>query len=151
MEAPVLELSDAAKAQLEELMMEGDLLEVSLDETQHLWRILQACQARHDDRFLEFEVTVKFIWLHLKICIENIINRLNYYLFHLPWPLHPLFVYLLVWTLQKLIGWKSSHEPLLPILVAWYQFPSFSFLSYGSHIFFISPKHKKFLASMFYH
>ncbi|XP_041348681.1 lysine-specific demethylase 5A-like isoform X2 [Gigantopelta aegis] len=54
-EAPVLELSDSAKAQLEELMMEGDLLEVSLDETQHLWRILQACQARHDDRFLEFE------------------------------------------------------------------------------------------------
>uniref|UniRef100_H3BWG1 [histone H3]-trimethyl-L-lysine(4) demethylase n=1 Tax=Tetraodon nigroviridis TaxID=99883 RepID=H3BWG1_TETNG len=31
-----------AKAQLEELMMLGDLLEVSLDETQHIWRILQA-------------------------------------------------------------------------------------------------------------
>lgn len=26
--------------QLEELMMEGDLLEVALDETQHIWRIL---------------------------------------------------------------------------------------------------------------
>ena len=24
-------------------MMEGDLLEVALDETQHIWRILQAC------------------------------------------------------------------------------------------------------------
>ena len=26
-------------------MMEGDLLEVSLDETQHIWKILQACQS----------------------------------------------------------------------------------------------------------
>lgn len=45
-----------AKAQLEELMMEGDLLEVSLDETQHIWRILQACQPKHDEKFMEFEV-----------------------------------------------------------------------------------------------
>ncbi|XP_064606539.1 lysine-specific demethylase 5A-like isoform X1 [Liolophura sinensis] len=43
MEAPILELSEMARARLEELMMEGDLLEVSLDETQHIWRILQAC------------------------------------------------------------------------------------------------------------
>uniref|UniRef100_A0A672YYI1 [histone H3]-trimethyl-L-lysine(4) demethylase n=1 Tax=Sphaeramia orbicularis TaxID=375764 RepID=A0A672YYI1_9TELE len=42
LEPPVLELSPQAKAQLEELMMLGDLLEVSLDETQHIWRILQA-------------------------------------------------------------------------------------------------------------
>lgn len=41
----VLELSDAARARLEELMMEGDLLEVSLDETQHIWKILQACSS----------------------------------------------------------------------------------------------------------
>jgi histone demethylase JARID1 len=45
-----------AKAQLEELMMEGDLLEVSLDETQHIWRILQACQPRPEEKFMEFEV-----------------------------------------------------------------------------------------------
>jgi len=44
LEAPVLDLSDLARSQLEQLMMEGDLLEVSLDETQHIWRILQACQ-----------------------------------------------------------------------------------------------------------
>lgn len=52
----MLELSEMAKIQLEQLMMEGDLLEVSLDETQHIWRILQACQPRSDDKFLEFEV-----------------------------------------------------------------------------------------------
>ncbi len=53
MESPVLELSEMAKAQLEDLMMEGDLLEVSLDETQHIWRILQACQPMHEERFIE--------------------------------------------------------------------------------------------------
>ncbi|XP_073805140.1 lysine-specific demethylase 5A isoform X1 [Danio rerio] len=53
LEPPVLELSASAKAQLEELMMEGDLLEVSLDETQHIWRILQATQPPSEDRFLQ--------------------------------------------------------------------------------------------------
>ncbi|KAK0162000.1 hypothetical protein PV327_008383 [Microctonus hyperodae] len=33
-------LSVTARTKLEELMMEGDLLEVALDETQHIWRIL---------------------------------------------------------------------------------------------------------------
>ncbi|XP_050452025.1 lysine-specific demethylase 5A isoform X1 [Cataglyphis hispanica] len=33
-------LSTNARLRLEELMMEGDLLEVALDETQHIWRIL---------------------------------------------------------------------------------------------------------------
>lgn len=42
MHTPLLSLSESVRAQLEELMMEGDLLEVSLDETQHIWRILQA-------------------------------------------------------------------------------------------------------------
>ncbi|KAK6176380.1 hypothetical protein SNE40_014678 [Patella caerulea] len=55
LETPALELSITARQQLEDLMMEGDLLEVSLDETQHIWRILQACQPRTDDKFLEFE------------------------------------------------------------------------------------------------
>lgn len=53
LEPPVLELSPAAKAQLEELMMVGDLLEVSLDETQHIWRILQATHPPSEERFLQ--------------------------------------------------------------------------------------------------
>lgn len=58
-ENPVLELSDQAKVQLEILMMEGDLLEVSLDETQHIWRILQACQPRTDEnKVVEFDVSL---------------------------------------------------------------------------------------------
>ncbi|XP_038061639.1 lysine-specific demethylase 5A-like isoform X2 [Patiria miniata] len=55
-ESPVLELSPMVKAQLEDLMMEGDLLEVSLDETQHIWRILQACQPVREERFMELFV-----------------------------------------------------------------------------------------------
>lgn len=39
---PVVELSPATRAQLEELQLEGDLLEVSLDQTQALYRVLQA-------------------------------------------------------------------------------------------------------------
>ncbi|XP_051885894.1 lysine-specific demethylase 5A isoform X2 [Pristis pectinata] len=53
LEPPVLELSHSAKVQLEELMMVGDLLEVSLDETQHIWRILQATHLPAEDRFLQ--------------------------------------------------------------------------------------------------
>uniref|UniRef100_A0A667ZN87 [histone H3]-trimethyl-L-lysine(4) demethylase n=1 Tax=Myripristis murdjan TaxID=586833 RepID=A0A667ZN87_9TELE len=53
LEPPVLELSPQAKAQLEELMMVGDLLEVSLDETQHIWRILQATHPPSEERFLQ--------------------------------------------------------------------------------------------------
>ncbi|KAJ8245503.1 hypothetical protein GJAV_G00271420 [Gymnothorax javanicus] len=53
LEPPVLELSPSAKAQLEELMMLGDLLEVSLDETQHIWRILQATHPPSEERFLQ--------------------------------------------------------------------------------------------------
>lgn len=49
----MLELSPQAKAQLEELMMVGDLLEVSLDETQHIWRILQATHPPSEERFLQ--------------------------------------------------------------------------------------------------
>ncbi|XP_051824997.1 lysine-specific demethylase 5C-like isoform X10 [Antechinus flavipes] len=39
---PVLELPEAARAPLEELMIEGDLLEVTLDENHSIWQLLQA-------------------------------------------------------------------------------------------------------------
>ena len=68
LENPVLELSETAKAQLEILMMEGDLLEVSLDETQHIWRILQACKPRTDERLLDYEVNI-YIARHLTLCL----------------------------------------------------------------------------------
>lgn len=62
LEPPVLELSPQAKAQLEDLMMLGDLLEVSLDETQHIWRILQATHPPSEERFLQvMEVGRSFI------------------------------------------------------------------------------------------
>ncbi|KAF4526572.1 hypothetical protein B566_EDAN009588 [Ephemera danica] len=42
-----LQLSEGVRCMLESLMMEGDLLEVSLDETQHIWRILHASSPSH--------------------------------------------------------------------------------------------------------
>ncbi|XP_056665034.1 lysine-specific demethylase 5C isoform X1 [Monodelphis domestica] len=42
LEGPVLELPEAARVPLEELMMEGDLLEVTLDENHSIWQLLQA-------------------------------------------------------------------------------------------------------------
>ncbi|KAM9576279.1 lysine-specific demethylase 5C-like isoform 2-T2 [Trichechus inunguis] len=41
---PVLELPEATRAPLVELMMEGDLLEVTLDENYSIWQLLQAGQ-----------------------------------------------------------------------------------------------------------
>lgn len=58
----VVDLSHIAQARLEDLMMEGDLLEVSLDETQQIWKLLQACNARsQNDRVLEYEVLLILI------------------------------------------------------------------------------------------
>ncbi|XP_013066570.2 lysine-specific demethylase 5A-like isoform X1 [Biomphalaria glabrata] len=57
-EVLLLDVAETKKAQLEELMMEGDLLEVSLDETQHIWRILQACYSRSEpNRFSDMEIS----------------------------------------------------------------------------------------------
>ncbi|XP_076448659.1 lysine-specific demethylase 5A-like [Babylonia areolata] len=56
-DAPVMEMSEAMRVTLEELMMEGDLLEVTLDETQHIWKLLQACHLHADSRFLDFKDT----------------------------------------------------------------------------------------------
>lgn len=41
----VVELSPATRVQLEELQLEGDLLEVSLDQTLPIHRVLQAASA----------------------------------------------------------------------------------------------------------
>ncbi|XP_068602860.1 lysine-specific demethylase 5C [Brachionichthys hirsutus] len=45
LKGPVAELSPAARIQLEELQLEGDLLEVSLDQTPLIHRVLQAASA----------------------------------------------------------------------------------------------------------
>ncbi|XP_070945604.1 lysine-specific demethylase 5D isoform X2 [Macaca nemestrina] len=47
---PVLKLPEAIRAPLEELMMEGDLLEVTLDENHSIWQLLQAGQPPDLDR-----------------------------------------------------------------------------------------------------
>lgn len=70
LEPPVLELSPQAKAQLEELMMLGDLLEVSLDETQHIWRILQATHPPSEERFLQ----VMEVWEAIYCATCTIVN-----------------------------------------------------------------------------
>ncbi|XP_072674737.1 lysine-specific demethylase 5D isoform X5 [Canis lupus baileyi] len=41
---PVLDLPEATRVPLEELMLEGDLLEVTLDENHRIWQLLQAGQ-----------------------------------------------------------------------------------------------------------
>jgi hypothetical protein len=41
---PTVQLSKGTQQMLEELMMEGDLLEVTLDETIFLWKLLNAAR-----------------------------------------------------------------------------------------------------------
>merc|ERR1711994_979431 len=48
---PEIKLSQKSVNNLERLMMEGDLLEVSMDETQHMWRLLQAVEPRRSRRY----------------------------------------------------------------------------------------------------
>merc|ERR1712241_1305697 len=42
-------------SELEEVMMEGDMLEVSLDEVTHIWRILQATPERREKKYPELD------------------------------------------------------------------------------------------------
>ena len=48
---PEVKLSNKSLNTLESLMLEGDLLEVSMDETQHIWRVLQATEPRRSKRY----------------------------------------------------------------------------------------------------
>uniref|UniRef100_A0A673M032 [histone H3]-trimethyl-L-lysine(4) demethylase n=1 Tax=Sinocyclocheilus rhinocerous TaxID=307959 RepID=A0A673M032_9TELE len=47
LKGPVIELTTSTRAQLEELQLEGDLLEVMLDQTHGIYRILQAASQPH--------------------------------------------------------------------------------------------------------
>uniref|UniRef100_A0A8C7SIQ8 [histone H3]-trimethyl-L-lysine(4) demethylase n=1 Tax=Oncorhynchus mykiss TaxID=8022 RepID=A0A8C7SIQ8_ONCMY len=71
LEPPVLELSPPAKTQLEELMLVGDLLEVSLDETQHIWRILEATHPPSEERFLQVMEDSQFEKIKMKIKMKD--------------------------------------------------------------------------------
>jgi hypothetical protein len=60
---PLIQLSRSTQEFLEELMMEGDLLEVTLDETVHLWQILNASRERVNELELihkRFNIPVSF-------------------------------------------------------------------------------------------
>lgn len=46
---PIIQLETSTKRKIDDLMMEGDLLEVSLDETQYLWRLCNAAKADTTD------------------------------------------------------------------------------------------------------
>ncbi|CAL4073717.1 unnamed protein product [Meganyctiphanes norvegica] len=50
-DGPLISLSCTARTQVQDLLVEGELLEVNLDETTHLWRVLQA--ANHPPAMLE--------------------------------------------------------------------------------------------------
>ena len=54
-ETVVLSLAAKTIVQLEDLMVEGDLLEVSLDEVHSIWRLLQATPGRRDKKCPELE------------------------------------------------------------------------------------------------
>ena len=59
----VLTLTARTIVQLEDLMMEGDLLEVSLDEVAHIWRILQVqCFVSPNSVFLTTACPPGYSW-----------------------------------------------------------------------------------------
>ena len=51
----VITLDKETVSLLENMMMEGDLLEVSLDEVNHIWRILQATPERKEKKYPELD------------------------------------------------------------------------------------------------
>ncbi|GBN11260.1 Lysine-specific demethylase 5C, partial [Araneus ventricosus] len=78
MESPVLQLSEPVRLQLEQLLMEGDLLEMSLDESGDIWRLLQATRADFSlSPFSDIEQKLSVLarQLDLKV-VSNIANEL---------------------------------------------------------------------------
>ncbi|UYV65125.1 KDM5A [Cordylochernes scorpioides] len=65
MQSPLVTLSDTSAAQLEQLMVEGDLLEVALDEAQHIWRILSAARPDAGSDLAAFYETITEVEPHL--------------------------------------------------------------------------------------
>lgn len=56
-----LSLSREIRQQLEDLLMEGDLLEVSLDETLHLWKLVQAARDPEKEiTLVDFDVCILY-------------------------------------------------------------------------------------------
>merc|ERR1712173_60975 len=51
----VINLPAKTIEELEDVMMEGDMLEVSLDEVTHIWRILQATPERREKKYPELD------------------------------------------------------------------------------------------------
>merc|ERR1711913_226286 len=51
----VINLPAKTIEELEDVMMEGDMLEVSLDEVTHIWRILQATPERKEKKYPELD------------------------------------------------------------------------------------------------
>merc|ERR1719394_612226 len=51
----VINLTPETISELEDVMMEGDMLEVSLDEVTHIWRILQATPERKEKKYPELD------------------------------------------------------------------------------------------------
>ena len=63
-ESSEIALSPETIQTLEDLMMEGDLFEVSLDETQHIWHLLQATEPRRSKEYpdlLELEAELESV------------------------------------------------------------------------------------------
>ncbi|GBL86485.1 hypothetical protein AVEN_120437-1, partial [Araneus ventricosus] len=76
MESPVLQLSEPVRLQLEQLLMEGDLLEMSLDESGDIWRLLQATRA--DFSLSPFsDIEQKLSVLARQLDLKVVINTAN--------------------------------------------------------------------------
>lgn len=69
---PTIQLSKGTQQMLEELMMEGDLLEVTLDETIYLWRLLNAVKSYGGElEFIRKKYNIPVSdFLLLKLCIN---------------------------------------------------------------------------------
>lgn len=60
---PTVQLSKGTQQMLEELMMEGDLLEVTLDETVYLWKLLNAAKNYNSELEIirkKYNISVRF-------------------------------------------------------------------------------------------
>ena len=65
---PEIKLSNKMQTQLEEIMLEGDLLEVTMDENHQIWKLLQVIITSSNELIVDFSLNSSWDWIVIVFC-----------------------------------------------------------------------------------
>ncbi len=114
LKGPVIELTTSTREQLEELQLEGDLLEVMLDQTHTIYRILQAAsQPPHDALHTLIQVRGRGVFRSPGLyCEDSFFFFVFFYILHRAYPKwHTSCAFTVLWIYN---GRRGHIKPTRP-------------------------------------